>query len=262
MTDKYELKIVGGVTPESIDNFIGVFKAYFSKESNFMRFGWAEVFKNCVVVSGTCNSIFNKELKRSLLIWYDPAIYEEVINYIRQVELGELPDINTEWYIEKRRKKMINEEHTPDHIWCNNQKIRTEETWNKYKEGYRNLFPGYSFQWKKHKEGYRDLFFSCTLEKVYGWKYSMLNNDYIPKKVLFNGPATIAFWKDGTKTVIKCSEDDAYDPEKAVLWAIFEKWICPDGKFSKTSRRRIMEELTKDALNEWPEDGFSEDWVE
>lgn len=28
--------------------------------------------------------------------------------------------------------------------------------------------------------------------------------------VVFNGPATIIFWKDGTKTVLKCHEGDEY----------------------------------------------------
>lgn len=34
-----------------------------------------------------------------------------------------------------------------------------------------------------------------------------------PTNVIFNGPATIVFWNDGTKTVVKCSDGDEYDPE-------------------------------------------------
>ena len=30
------------------------------------------------------------------------------------------------------------------------------------------------------------------------------------KKVIFNDPATIVLWDDGTKTVVKCSEGDTY----------------------------------------------------
>lgn len=29
-----------------------------------------------------------------------------------------------------------------------------------------------------------------------------------PKKIIVNGPATIVFWKDGTKTVVKVAESD------------------------------------------------------
>ena len=37
------------------------------------------------------------------------------------------------------------------------------------------------------------------------------------KKVIFNNPATIVFWSDGSKTVVKAHNDD-YDPERALLW--------------------------------------------
>ena len=30
------------------------------------------------------------------------------------------------------------------------------------------------------------------------------------KKVIFNDPATVVIWDDGTKTVVKCSEGDTY----------------------------------------------------
>lgn len=40
------------------------------------------------------------------------------------------------------------------------------------------------------------------------------------ERVIFNPPATIVFWKDGTKTVVKCQEDDDWDEEKALAMAI------------------------------------------
>lgn len=40
------------------------------------------------------------------------------------------------------------------------------------------------------------------------------------KNVIFNDPATIVFWNDGTKTVVKCGKDDAFDPEKGLAMAI------------------------------------------
>lgn len=46
-----------------------------------------------------------------------------------------------------------------------------------------------------------------------------------PKKVIFNGPATIVIWQDGTKTIVKKSEDDTDDREKAVMYAILKK-LC------------------------------------
>lgn len=47
----------------------------------------------------------------------------------------------------------------------------------------------------------------------------------LPKvtNVIFNNPATIVFWSDGTKTVVKCGERDQYDPEKGLAMAIAKK---------------------------------------
>lgn len=43
------------------------------------------------------------------------------------------------------------------------------------------------------------------------------------KKVIYNAPATIAFWSDGTKTVCKCDSRDEYDPEKGLLLCQMKK---------------------------------------
>ena len=42
------------------------------------------------------------------------------------------------------------------------------------------------------------------------------------KSVIYNRPATIVFWEDGTKTVVKC-ENEEYDPEKGLAMAIAKK---------------------------------------
>lgn len=44
------------------------------------------------------------------------------------------------------------------------------------------------------------------------------------KDVIFNPPATIVFWTDNTKTVVK-SDGELYDPEKGIAMAISRKMI-------------------------------------
>ena len=50
---------------------------------------------------------------------------------------------------------------------------------------------------------------------------------YIPdmgiKEIIFHEPATIVYWKDGTKTVVKCNPEDSFDPEKGVFVAMLKK---------------------------------------
>lgn len=45
------------------------------------------------------------------------------------------------------------------------------------------------------------------------------------KKVIFNAPATIVLWNDGTKTVVKCSENDIFDPEKGLAFCFLKKLL-------------------------------------
>lgn len=52
-------------------------------------------------------------------------------------------------------------------------------------------------------------------------KLEMLNPK--PTKVIFNPPATIVFWSDGTKTVVQTRDDDEFDPEKGLAMAISKK---------------------------------------
>lgn len=45
------------------------------------------------------------------------------------------------------------------------------------------------------------------------------------KKVIFNAPATIVLWNDRTKTVVKCSENDIFDPEKGLAFCFLKKLL-------------------------------------
>ena len=50
------------------------------------------------------------------------------------------------------------------------------------------------------------------------------------KNVIFNNPATIVFWSDGSKTVVKSYLDD-YDPEKGLAMAIAKKALGNEGNY-------------------------------
>lgn len=49
------------------------------------------------------------------------------------------------------------------------------------------------------------------------------------KRVIFNDPATIILWADGTKTVVKCAKDETFDPEKGLAMAIAKKALGNEG---------------------------------
>lgn len=43
------------------------------------------------------------------------------------------------------------------------------------------------------------------------------------ERVIFNGPATIVFWNDNTKTIVKCMEGEEFDEEKGIAMAFMKK---------------------------------------
>lgn len=58
--------------------------------------------------------------------------------------------------------------------------------------------------------------------------------------VIFNPPATIVFWDDDTKTVVKCREGDRFDKETGLAMAVIKK--LSDGKHHKIFKRWCKDE--------------------
>jgi hypothetical protein len=52
-----------------------------------------------------------------------------------------------------------------------------------------------------------------------------------PRQIIFNDPATIVYWEDGTKTVVKCSENEAFVPEFGLAMAYMRKIYPERGEF-------------------------------
>ena len=61
------------------------------------------------------------------------------------------------------------------------------------------------------------------------------------KKVKFNPPATIVFWTDNTKTVVKCSGED-YDPEKGLAMCICKKVLGDKGNYYEVFKKWLPKE--------------------
>lgn len=57
------------------------------------------------------------------------------------------------------------------------------------------------------------------------------------RKVIFNDPATVVLWSDGTKTVVKCGPEDSFDMEKGLAMAIVKKMAGNDNRFHKVFKQ-------------------------
>lgn len=62
-------------------------------------------------------------------------------------------------------------------------------------------------------------------------------------KVIYAPPATIIYWKDGTKTVVKCSDQDLDEgrlsPETGLVYAIAKKVLGNKGNYNDVLRRLV-----------------------
>ena len=65
------------------------------------------------------------------------------------------------------------------------------------------------------------------------------------KNVIFNDPATIVFWADGTKTVVK-AENEEFDPEKGLAMAISKKVLGNKGNYYETFKKWLPKEDKND----------------
>lgn len=81
------------------------------------------------------------------------------------------------------------------------------------------------------------------LHHIYANNYLNFFSNNIPevKKVIFNDPATIVYWKDGTKTVVKCQDGDVFDSEKGFAMAFLKKCWGNKGNFNDKLIKIIKE---------------------
>ena len=65
--------------------------------------------------------------------------------------------------------------------------------------------------------------------------------------VIFNDPATIVFWNDGTKTVVK-AENEEFDPEKGLAMAISQKVLGNQGSYYEIFKKWLPKEDKKEKV--------------
>lgn len=117
--------------------------------------------------------------------------------------------------------------------------------------------PGYSMQVTKERNSIGQAFPEYTFEircngevdfNVFEDMFFMAGNrrkqkQYLPEieKVIFNNPATIVFWKDKTKTVVKCQDEDTFDAMTGLAMCISKKALGNRGKYYDTFKKYIDE---------------------
>ena len=89
----------------------------------------------------------------------------------------------------------------------------------------------------------------ATIKTLYNKIYK-LEQKHI-KNVIFNYPATIVFWNDRTKTVVKVADGETFDPGKGLAMAIAKKYFGNDSSYYKVFKKWLAKSKTVD--NKIPE---------
>lgn len=76
------------------------------------------------------------------------------------------------------------------------------------------------------------------------YKFVKVDNLSGISRVIFNNPATIILWADGTKTVAKASKGDAFDPEKGFAVACAKK-LLGNGEAFRTELAKWTQAVDK-----------------
>ena len=63
------------------------------------------------------------------------------------------------------------------------------------------------------------------------------------RKVIFHDPATIVYWQDKTRTVVKCKDGETFDKEKGLAMCISKKLLGPEfhSEFKKYTEDKEVE---------------------
>lgn len=78
-------------------------------------------------------------------------------------------------------------------------------------------------------------------------------------KIIFNPPATIVFWEDGTKTVVKCSAEDEFNEYYGLLAALGKKVYENNSQIKKLidkkaewhENKKDEKDISEFSINEW-----------
>lgn len=64
------------------------------------------------------------------------------------------------------------------------------------------------------------------------------------KEVIYNPPATIVYFTDGTKTVVRCHKEDKYDRTKGLMYCIAKRFLGTE------NFHKVLKEFTDEYSDE------------
>lgn len=85
-------------------------------------------------------------------------------------------------------------------------------------------------------------------KKDYSKCYRGWFDNFAIRQVIFNDPATIVIWADGTKTVVKCQDGDVYSEEVGLAMCFMKKALGNKGNFNEVFKKYIPEKEEEEPI--------------
>lgn len=87
--------------------------------------------------------------------------------------------------------------------------------------------------------------FEAILKEFIGGKIPPKYNYPQPKKIIFQPPATIVYWEDGDKTVVKCMSSQQFDEQAGYAAAFMKKVYGTHAAFKSMLKEKSVTKETK-----------------
>jgi hypothetical protein len=117
--------------------------------------------------------------------------------------------------------------------------------YNEYKAEIRRIWSGSdkdNYMSKQRLNAYNGVMYSNFYYDVLKNRNGLVKNKFDKdtiKDVIFNEPATIIFWTDGSKTVVKCQDGDTYSKELGMAMCIIKKLSGNMGNYNDVFNKWI-----------------------
>lgn len=105
-----------------------------------------------------------------------------------------------------------------------------------------------NFKLQLEKEIYNRMEYTPIFSTLYGFgspSMQFKKSDLIPTKIIYNNKTTVCYFKDGSKEVVHCAEDEQFVKEVGVMSCIMKKLFSSRNDFKRLVNSGYVQPLPK-----------------
>jgi len=137
----------------------------------------------------------------------------------------------------------ITEKMCPEYLLCrlSNEADCSRCEWKKIRDAKKKIVDYQKASDEYYQQNLQQKHRKCGRQECVYWQY--LSEKTQVDRILCNDPATIVFWKDGTKTIVKRMEEEEMNPYTAFCAALAKKIYGSNSRVRKIVRKTEFQEV-------------------